>query len=400
MNKTVLALGYIPKGKGGKQETGLATGIFDLHNEVNKHNSSYKVIIAATDIHQSEIIIDNTKVIGWNNNLLINHALTHPIRLLFFVLKTIQLFKFWSITPFFSTIAKLLFLDYSIKITKPDILHFHGTSGALYSYCLWKKKQKIILRIHGINGSNPTIPFFKKHRKVEQFITHLNYDFVTFLTNGNMNEWRKQYGTFNCAASVVVNGYNPIVFFPTLKNNIPIKYDLITIAGFSDNKGQMRIIKALASLKREGITLSYLSIGKITKEQKVEAERIIKEEKLNVFIKNYVPQEQLINYLHSSKYFILPSVAEGFGKVFIESIGAGIPVIIPKQLPLAKESNVLSSKNSILIEDSSIESIARGLIEISKNKKLYGHIEVSRTVKLLQWNIIAKDYLRIYKSIF
>ena len=44
MDKKILALGYTPKDKGGKQTTGLATGIFDLHDAVNALNCDFKII--------------------------------------------------------------------------------------------------------------------------------------------------------------------------------------------------------------------------------------------------------------------------------------------------------------------------------------------------------------------
>ncbi|MDA3779552.1 MAG: hypothetical protein PF487_04910 [Bacteroidales bacterium] len=169
MTKTILAFGYIPKGKGGKQTTGLATGIFDLHDAVNAINSDYKIIIAATDIHKDEIKIDNTNVIGWNNKSLIKQAIKHPLRILYFSYRSLILFlKFNKLIPFYNTLAKLIFLDYAIEITKPDLIHFHGTSGALLSTGLWNKKIKKILRLHGINGFNSSYTYFKIHQNIER----------------------------------------------------------------------------------------------------------------------------------------------------------------------------------------------------------------------------------------
>ena len=121
---------------------------------------------------------------------------------------------------------------------------------------------------------------------------------------------------------------------------------------------------------------------------------------LNVSFIDYLTQKEIVFYLHQSKYFILPSITEGFGKVYIESIGAGIPVIIPKHLPLAKEPKILSEINSLFIDGTSTESITKGLREIYKKEKLNSNMVISNSVKTLQWGNLATEYLKIYKSIF
>jgi glycosyltransferase involved in cell wall biosynthesis len=400
--KTILAFGYIPKEKGGKQTTGLGTGIFDLHDSVNALHSDYNIIIAATDIHHAEIIIDNTKVIGWDRNQLVKHALNHPIKsLYFFYISFLLFYKFSKLVPFFNTLAKLIFLDNAIVKTQPDLIHFHGTSGALLSAGLWIKNQKKMLRIHGINGSNPSIPFNELHNKIENYITSFDFIKVTFVTNSIIKEWKQDYGNFSCDMVPILNGFNPLLFYPiNASKSVKKKYDLITISGISDNKGQFRIIDALIELKKEGINLSYLIIGSGTNVLIDRIKYTSHENKLNVTTIDYLPQVQLVKYLHESKYFILPSITEGFGKVFVESIGAGVPVIIPKHLPLAKESEILNSKNSFLIEDNTKNSIYNGLKQVFQHPVKYSENEISDTVKDLQWSNLAKQYINLYNSVF
>lgn len=400
MTKTILAFGYIPKGKGGKQETGLATGIFDLHDAINNLNTDYKIIIAATDIHKTEIFIDNTKVIGWNKKMLLKYLIKRPIRFLFFIFKALSMYRFWTILPLFNTIAKLLFLDYAIEKTKPNLIHFHGSTGALLSTGLWNKNKKKILRMHGINGFDSSISGFKINRDLENFVTGLIFEKVTFVANEIVKEWKEVYGKFSCDMIPILNGYNPVLFNPSeLHNSVEEKYDLVTFSGVSERKGQIRVIEALLKLKLEGLNISYLIIGSGLKDHLDILYRLIEVSGLDVTFIEYLPQKKLNYYLHQSKYFILPSITEGFGKVYIESIGAGIPVIIPKHLPLAKETEILTEINSFFIEDSSVESITNGLREIFKKEKLYSRLEISNSVKALQWDTIALQYLDIYKSI-
>ena len=399
MTKKIIAIGYIPKAKGGKQFTGLATGIFDLHDAVNKFESKYQVVIAATDIHHTEIKIDNTKVVGWNKKLLLKHILIHPIRIIYFIIKTLSVIKFRKVFSPINILAKLIFIDYSIEKEKPDLIHFHGSSGALLSIGLWNKKQKKILRLHGINGYDTSIAFFSINRKIEKYITSLNFEKVTFVTNGILKEWGEKYGKFSCKMIPILNGYNAEIFQPQMSTNEIIRqYDLITFSAVSNRKGQIRVIEAINQLKKEGINLSYLIIGNGNKNYIDDLKKIVALDSLNVTFIEYLSQREIISYLHQSKYFILPSITEGFGKVYIESIGAGIPVIIPEHLPLAQISGLLNKTNSIIINDSSTESITVGLKNILNTKN--SNFDISTTVEKLRWEILASQYLKIYDSIF
>jgi len=401
MKKIILAIGYIPKGKGGKQETGLATGIFDLHDAVNQQNSGFKVIIAATDIHERKIKIDNTEVIGWNKKSLINHCLRYPLRTLYFFLKTLTLLKFRKIIPLTNTLVKHIFIDYAIEFTKPDLIHFHGSTGALLSTGLWNKNLKKILRIHGINGFDPSIPFFKLHLEIEKYVTTLSFEKVTFVANGICEEWKKEFGNFSCGMIPVLNGYNQDLFKPLYSEEVINKqFDLITFSGVSERKGQGRVIEAINNLKKKQLHLSYLIIGSGVKEYLNSIKKYAAENMLKVKFIDYLQQEELIYYLNRSKFFILPSITEGFGKVYIESIGAGVPVIIPEHLPLAKENDVLNEENAVLITDYSVESIEEGLKKIFSSELNLSPQKVSSTITSLQWKNLAKQYIDIYRSIF
>jgi glycosyltransferase involved in cell wall biosynthesis len=298
-------------------------------------------------------------------------------------------------------LAKLIFIDYAIEITKPDLIHFHGTTGALFSTGLWNKKLKKVLRMHGINGYNPSIPFFKLHEKIEKYITGLSFEKVTFVAVSICEEWKEKFGSFQCEMIPILNGYNQNLFH-TLKSteSKAKKFDLITFSGVSENKGQSRVIEAICNLKRQKLDLSYLVIGSGEKEYLNSIKKFVTENKLNVTFIDYLPQEELIKYLQHSKFFILPSITEGFGKVYVESIGAGVPVIIPQHLPLTKEKGVLNEENAVLITDYSVESIEEGLKKIFSSDIIYSNIKVSSSVEALQWKNLAKEYLEIYEHIF
>ena len=392
----VLALGYLPKWRGGRQLTGLATGIFDLHDAVNSLNDSVCVAIAATDVYVDETSVEHTKVVGWSRRLLIKHMVKRFYRIPFFLRKAAWIRKKTDLVPFVDTFAKLIMLDRAIEKINPDVIHLHGALDAFFINALWRKNSCVVLRLHGMNGFDSTIPNYEKFRVIEKEIISFNFKFVTFVTNDVCEEWKTKYGLFKCPMIPIINGYNGHVFYPPTKE-IEKKYDLVTISGITDRKGQGRVIDALKLLKEEGINLSYLVVGNGDKEYTELIKRKTKEYGVNVEFMDYCPQNELSEILWMSKWFIQPSASEGFGKTYVESIAAGTPVILPKHLPIVKENNLLTPVNSIIHNDESVKSIFDCLKQIDFSIH-NDYKTISDSIVHLSWENLAKAYVSIYKT--
>lgn len=393
----VLALGYLPKWRGGRQATGLATGIFDLHDAVNELNQGISVTIAATDVFKDNTIIEHTPIVGWTKALLMKHAIKRFYRLPFFLSKAVWMSRRTGLIPIADSLAKLLMLDRAIDLVNPDVIHLHGASYAYFINALWRNKRPVVLRLHGLNGYDATIPNYERYRIMEKEIVGFNFSCVTFVTNDICEDWKLKYGSFNCPMIPIINGYNSNVFFPP-KDKVDKKYDLITISGISDRKGQGRVIDAMKLLKEEGVYLSYLVVGNGNPDYTRMIKTKAKDYELNVEFMDYCPQDKLNELLWKSKWFIQPSASEGFGKTYIESIAAGTPVLVPKHLPIVKEKNVLSPTNSIIHGDESVESIYYCLKSIDFSSVQNG-IFISKSIDHLSWNCLAKKYVNIYNTL-
>lgn len=390
-----LAFGYLPKGKGGRQVTGLATGLFDLHNAVNKLQSDVQVYIAATDIFDVKRQVDQTVVLGWSKKLIVFHALRYFYRLPFFFVSACYLMKYRPVASFIKDFVKLLFLDYAIDVVKPNRIHLHGCFYALFARMIWKKNIPIMLRIHGINGFDSTIPHYQIYHKIEKAIVSIRFNHVTFVTTSICDEWKERLGSFNCPMTPIINGFNPNIFSPSTVE-CEKKYDLITIAGLSERKGQIRVMEAMKMCKENGINLSYVIVGDDKTDYGRKLKKYAEDNHLDVLFTGYLTQYDACKYLHFSKFFIQPSASEGFGLVYIESIGAGVPVIIPQTLPISKEKGILSFSNALFTEDETVDSIYNVIKSLPV--KTFDPKIISSTVQHLSWENVAKDYLKLYKG--
>lgn len=258
----------------------------------------------------------------------------------------------------------------------------------------WQKDIPKVLRIHGINGYNETYAMMLQYRNIEKHINRYPFEWVTFLTQSNQEEWLSKYGCFPCPTYVILNGYNKNIF--KLPNGtIEKKYDLIEIAGISENKGQRRVLRALKKLKDEGQSLSYLIIGAGDESYINELKDFAIENQLDVTWHLYVSQVELPHYIYQSNFFIMPSKTEGFGKVFVESIACGTPVILPKNLPIAMEKGLLTEKNAIFLASEKEEGIYEGLKQMKQLS--FNAADVANTVSTISWQAIAKEYINLYR---
>ncbi len=392
----VLALGYLPKWRGGRQTTGLATGIFDLHDAVNEIGGDVSVTLAATDVFKDEILVEHTPVVGWTKRLLVLHVLKRFYRLPFFIAKASWIAKRTRLVSFEDTLAKLLMLDRAIEKVRPNVIHLHGAIYAYFIKALWRNHRPVVLRLHGLNGFDSTIHDYEKYRYIEKDIVSFPFQFVTFVTNDICEDWKVKYGSFPCPMIPIINGYNSNVFYPPI-TYIKKEYDLITISGISDRKGQGRVIEALKLLKDEGVNLSYLVVGNGDEAYHKKIKERASNTNVNVTFMDYCPQNELCELLWKSKWFIQPSASEGFGKTYVESIAAGVPVILPNHLPIVKETGLLTEINSVLTEDEGVDSIKKGLEKIDFTKSP-DYKKVSDSIVNYSWRGLGEKYISAYKS--
>ena len=388
MSKSViLALGYIPKQYGGRQTSGLATGCFELFDSINSLNEDFIFQIAATDLHHGRKI-KSTYVHGWKKYELIFFSILNPIHSILTIIEILKHYRFWKLFNPFKLFFKILYLEKLNKSVNPTYCHVDGSLGALIAIVSKKiPLNKTILRIHGINGQDNNIKDYLLHRKLEEYISRFKFFKVSFVSREISLDWCEMYKCFD-NHRIIYNSYDCYKFFPERRETI---YDLVTFSQISPRKGQIRVLEALARLKKEkSIELKYLIIGDGADKNRLK--NFAKTYNLNVEILPYLNQDEINVFLNKSLYFILPTSSEGFGKVFIESIGAGLKVISPKLIPIAKEG-ILNNKNAFFTEDHNVDSIYLELEKIFTIKKKYNHNDVSESIHYLKPKTIGRKYL-------
>ncbi len=107
---------------------------------------------------------------------------------------------------------------------------------------------------------------------------------------------------------------------------------LFTLARLDANeryKGYDRVIMALAAIEKKTYNFKYIIGGSSDEIERNYVLELIKKHNLEgrVILTGFIPDEDLKDYFQMSDLYIMPSLNEGFGIVFIEAMFYGVPVI-------------------------------------------------------------------------
>ncbi len=124
------------------------------------------------------------------------------------------------------------------------------------------------------------------------------------------------------------------VYYAVETQNVPVdaskkEFDIICVGRITEGKNQKELLEALAVLKKEGLILKVLFLGRMDEMYHDTLRKVIDFHQLNdqVVFKDFV--DQPLAYLSSSRISVVCSKKEAFGRVIIESMKLGIPVIVP-----------------------------------------------------------------------
>ena len=390
----VLSFGHIPTWAGGRQESGLANVIYQLAKNMADCDG-VEMSMAATDVFIPLKQDGKLAIYGWTKYMLIKYGLKHPFVSFKWFLSVLNAkLKFGAVISIPGFFFKGLHLVRTISIVKPDAIHLHGMTACVYDKIV-PTAVKIVVTMHGIIGNDRSIPNQEYLSRMERLICHSKrYSLICFIADKLISDFKEIYGCINTSYKAILNAYDNKAFYYTEHVKQP-KLTLATIASLRENKGQMRVLQAIAASRFD---IKYICIGAGTDKLIAQNKKFAVEHQIDYeYVGKKTPTE-IREILSKTDYMILPSSTEGFGIAYLEAIACGVPVVLPKYLPIVQQDGIIQpTRNSILLEDCSTEAIVKALstlLNMNFNRKL-----VSESIINCSWIGIAKQYVESFKSI-
>lgn len=291
------------------------------------------------------------------------------------------------------------------QTNQKTVLHFHNQYNIYFFLKLVKKelRDKAIIAYTNHNGFW-SLPYEEakstlQSRYFQEIEGMKNADLIFVLNPKMKNNIVENLGIDENKVIRINNGVNTDIYAPLTgeqiykikeKLNLKNKRIILQVGSVNENKGQGRAVKMIAPLLRENSDTVYAFAGDIvSQEYYQEVLRTAKEEKVEnqvMYLGTFSPGKEMNGLYNIADTAIFVSRYEGFSLACIESISAGVPVVLC--------SDYLSSfgDGSILTERHDVADRIRQLLNDGDLLKELKQAARKNAVENFTWSKTAQKY--------
>ncbi|WP_161485362.1 glycosyltransferase family 4 protein [Abyssicoccus albus] len=301
-------------------------------------------------------------------------------------------FLFLTKKNFFRQCYKMI-EKYKIMIDDYDIIHSHiGFPDSFFAYELSVKYNKKLI----ISVRMTDILFLKSNNNElkKKYLTILNSADNVISISDNIKKilWEE----FQVNSHLIGNGVDSHIFFH--KPDIEKKYDLITVSNLIKSKNHELVLRAIYQIKQQGHKINYIIIG--NGPHYVKLKEIVEELNLkdNVIFKGELNKNEINEILNQSKVFVMPSLKETFGLVYLEAALAKVPSIFIEGQGI---DGVFKNEVSGIKINNDITQLIEAvlfLLESDNERKFIGQNAHDIATTQYNWNFIVNKIIEVYNE--
>ncbi|MCF7808352.1 MAG: glycosyltransferase family 4 protein [Candidatus Marinimicrobia bacterium] len=259
------------------------------------------------------------------------------------------------------------------------------------------------------------VPWFYQKQYVDWIQRYLYYSFVTCTERRAIRRLDGLIANSDCTGRTISKRYG---IDPKSMQRIYIQPDLrvqpltegleekrlqrktlLFVGGNIQRKGLPLVFDALKLLLPEYPEIELTILGRnqnLVKMQKIAEKMGIAN---HVHIEGWVPPEEIAGYYRESSMFIMPSVMEGYGLVYLEAMAQGLPVIAGNVG--GTRELIRHSENGLLVDPADSEALAQSIQSLLQDQELRHRLIAGgyKTVEAQQVQEMVNNTMSFYSKV-
>lgn len=276
------------------------------------------------------------------------------------------------------------------KTSKPDIIHAHFTEmGCMASRLARKKQVPLVITEHSSLMNQENIRASLRKCAIEGYHTA---KCVIAVSDGLKKSLYKHTGVL-CRVVPNIASLEEFVYKPQTHKG----FGFISAGNLIARKRHQMLLEAFAEISRtyNDAFLGIIGDGELRSELETYVINCGLEKK--VFFYGQLSRDKMAEIYQQYDCFVLPSVLETFGVVYIEAMAAGLPVIATK---CGGPEYFVNNKSGILISVDDIKELEKSMTYMYENISKYNSKNISKYIRgNFSAEKISKEIDLIYREV-
>lgn len=251
-------------------------------------------------------------------------------------------------------------------------------------------KRKLIVICHGIEVFTPLRGFRKKVlQRADHILAVSKYtkEQLVNLQQVQPDKVRIFPNTIDPFFKLPVNFSKPDYLKKRygLNGSEKVLFTLTRLNSKEGYKGYDKVLTILPTLLQRGVNVKYILAGKADEAEMKRVNQLLDQHDLkeHVLITGFLPDEEVTDHFLLADAFVMPSMGEGFGIVYIEAMACGLPVIAGNKdgsteaLQFGKLGTLVDPDNLSQITEAVIQGLEQGQNPALLQKKVMEHFSYS-----------------------
>lgn len=202
-----------------------------------------------------------------------------------------------------------------------------------------------------------------------------------------------EYGVSEEKITVIPYGIDKTMFRRRIERPANKNLKIIFVGSMVQRKGLSYLLDAVSKFKTGQVDLVLCGRGFIDND-------LLKHyNKINISVKQNLSTDQLLEELHRSDLFVLPTLSEGFAHVVLEAMASGLPVLTTNHS--CGPDIITEGKDGWILSVKSVSALVDRLEWSINNKSVLFEMgqEASKTASNFTWEKFRRGIVEFYESV-